>query len=239
MSRREGEVVHQIRSRDMVIFTARDIGRFLKTSRVNTHRIISSMKKKGLMKSVERGKYVLTEAWEELDVYEIVPEIFKPSYIGFWSALHYHNMTDQVPRTVFVATTKRKKPLQLQGQTIRYVTIKSRLFFGYQRFGKALVSDREKTVIDCLGHLEYSGGIGQVYEAVTDQLDPGKMVDYCLRTGSSAIASRLGYLMERKGLDFEKDGLKAMLRTYAKLDSGGGYSDLVRDWKLYVNKEIA
>jgi len=239
VSRREGQAIHEIKSRDMLVFTPRDIARFLRTSRVNTHRIISSMKRKGLLTTVERGKYMLTESWGELDVYEIVPEIFKPSYIGFWSALHYHGMTDQVPRTVFVATTKRKKPLRIQGQAIVYVTIKSRLFFGYERFGKVVVSDREKTVIDCLRHPEYSGGVEQVYRAVTDELDAGKIVDYCVRAGSSAIAARLGYLMERRGLEFEKDRLKAILGTYTKLDPTGGRWGLEPGWKLYVNREMA
>ncbi len=238
LSRREGQVVHEVRSRDIVVFTPRDVARFLGTSRLNAHRIISSMKRKGLVRGVERGKYLLTEAWDELDVYEIVPEVFKPSYIGFWSALHYHGMTDQVPRTVFVATTKRRRPLRMRGQAVRYVTIKARLFFGYERFGKVIVSDREKTVIDCLRHLEHCGGVGQVYEAVSDELDPGRMVDYCVRTRSSSIASRLGYLMERRGLDFEKDRLRAMLKTYTRLDPGGGWSGLEPDWKLYVNRDL-
>jgi predicted transcriptional regulator of viral defense system len=51
------------------------------------------MRNGGLIMRLEKGKCILTETWEELDIYEIVPEINKPSYIGFWSALHYHKMT--------------------------------------------------------------------------------------------------------------------------------------------------
>ncbi len=238
VSRREAEVLHEIRSRDMLIFTPRDIRRFLKTSKVNTYRIISNMKNKGLITRLEKGKYILTETWEELDIYEIVPGIIRPSYLGFWSALHYHSMTDQVPRTVFLATAKRKKPMKLQGQTVKYVTIKPALFFGYERFGKVVVSDREKTIIDSLKHQEYSGGIGNIFPGITNQLDMEKMVEYCIKTGSSAIASRLGYLAERKGLEFKKEELKSMISTYAKLDPGRGDKRLEPEWKLYVNREI-
>lgn len=109
-------MISEIRSRDMVVFTHRDVNRFLDISKENTYRIIGNMIEKDLVKRVERGKFILSEVWNELDIYEIVPEIFQPSYIAFWSALHYHGMTDQVPRAVFLVTTKRKKPLKFQGQ---------------------------------------------------------------------------------------------------------------------------
>lgn len=237
IAKREAQVISEIRSRDMVVFTHKDVDRFLGTSKENTYRIIGNMVEKGLVKRVERGKFILSDIWDELDIYEIVPEIFQPSYIAFWSALHYHNMTDQVPRTVFLVTTKRKKSLRFQGQKIKYVTVKKPLFFGYERHGKVVVSDMEKTVIDCLRHPEYSGGISQVREAISDELDTDRLMEYCKLTGSSAVASRLGYLLEEKGLKFEKDELKELIKSYSKLDPAQKGSVLNSEWKLYVKRD--
>ena len=238
ISKRESQLITNIERRDMVVFTPTDIRRFLNLSGVNASRIIQNMNNKGLIKRVERGKYILTVTLNELDVYEIVSELFKPSYISFWSALHFHSMTDQVPRTVFLATTRRKRALRLQGQTIRYVTIKEQMFFGYERLGKVVVSDPEKTVIDCLRHPEYSGGIPQVYRALSKDLDLERLVEYCTRTGSSAIASRLGYILEKKKITFRKDDLKCMVTTYTKLDVECEPIDPDPKWKLYVNGEM-
>lgn len=238
ISRRESQLITDIKKREMVIFTPTDTRRFLDISEVNARRIIQNMNNKDLIRRVERGKYILTETLNELDVYEIVSEIFKPSYIAFWSALHFHSMTDQVPRTVFMATTRRKRALHLQGQTIRYVTIKEKMLFGYERLEKVVVSDPEKTVIDCLRHPEYSGGIPHIYRALSKDLDPERLVEYCTRTGSSAIASRLGYMLEKKKINFKKDELKCMVSTYTKLDQEYEPSDPDPEWKLYVNRDL-
>lgn len=238
VARRESQVRDEIRARDMVVFTPRDVSRFLDISRGNAYRIIGNMSDKGLVRRVEKGKYMLAETWNELDVYEIVPEIFTPSYIAFWSALHFHKMTDQVPRTVFMATTKRKRSLEIQGERVRYVTVKGSLYFGYERYEKVVVSDREKTVIDCLRHPQYSGGLSLVYDALTADLNTKRLVDYCARTKSSAIASRLGYMLDKKGLDFNDKRLKVLVNSYTKLDPEGRNEDLDREWKLYVNRRI-
>ncbi|MFO7792736.1 MAG: type IV toxin-antitoxin system AbiEi family antitoxin [Candidatus Saliniplasma sp.] len=238
IARREAQVISEIRSRDMVVFTHRDVNRFLDISKENTYRIIGNMIEKDLVKRVERGKFILNEVWNELDIYEIVPEIFQPSYIAFWSALHYHGMTDQVPRAVFLVTTKRKKPLKFQGQKIKYVTVKRSLFFGYERYGKVVVSDMEKTVIDCLRHPEYSGGISQIQDAISDELNTDRLIDYCKLAGSSAVASRLGYMLEKKDIEFEKDELKELIDTYTKLDPDQEISVLRSEWKLYVKSDV-
>ncbi len=231
-------MITEIRSRDMVVFTNKDIVRFLDTSKENTYRIIGNMLEKDLVKRVEKGKYILTEVWNELDIYEIVPHIFQPSYIAFWSALHYHKMTDQVPRTVFLVTTKRKKPLRLQGQNIKYITIKRSLFFGYERYDKVVVSDMEKTLIDCLRNPEYSGGISQIRESISDELDTDRLIEYCVLTGSSAVASRLGYLLEEKDIEFREGELKELIDTYTKLDPKQKGSVLNSEWKLYVKRDV-
>ncbi|MFO7992016.1 MAG: type IV toxin-antitoxin system AbiEi family antitoxin [Thermoplasmata archaeon] len=238
IAKREAQLISEIRSREMVVFTPNDIHRFLDTSKENTYRIIGNMMEKDLVKRVERGKYILSETWKELDIYEIVPDIFQPCYIAFWSALHYHGMTDQVPQTVFVVTTKRKKSLGLQGQKIKYVTVKKSLFFGYERYGKVVVSDKEKTVIDCLRHPEYSGGISQIKDAISDELNTERLIEYCELTGSSAVASRLGYLLEERGIKFEKKELKKLIDTYTKLDPKQKKSVSNSEWKLYVKRDL-
>lgn len=238
IARREAQVISEIRLRDMVVFTHKDVNRFLDISKENTYRIMGNMMEKDLVKRVERGKYILTEMWNELDIYEIVPEIFQPSYIAFWSALHYQDMTDQVPRTVFLVTTRRKKPLKFQGQKIKYVTVKESLFFGYERYGKVVVSDREKTMIDCLRHPEYSGGISHIQDAIWDELDTDRLIEYCELTGSSAVASRLGYLLDKKKIVFDKDRIKELIDTYTKLDPKQKGSMLNSEWKLYVKRDL-
>jgi len=237
ISRREAQVIYEMKTRDIVVFTPRDVRHFLGVSRDNAYRIINSMDRKGLIERIERGKYILKDVEEGLDVREIVSHLFSPVYIAFWSAMHFHGMTDQVPRKTFVATTKRKRNLWLQGQEIVFVTIKRELFFGYELYGKVIASDREKTIIDCLRQPEYAGGIDQTFDAVDENLDLQSLIEYAKIAKSSAVASRLGYMLDNKGLIDRSDALRQMITTYTKLDPFRGKFEPNSKWKVYVNME--
>ncbi|MFB6215640.1 MAG: type IV toxin-antitoxin system AbiEi family antitoxin [Candidatus Aenigmatarchaeota archaeon] len=238
ISERESEVIEEIEKRDMVVFTPDHVKRFLETSKRNAYRILTGMNRKGLAHRLERGKYILEEKWKELDIYEIVTHLINASYLGFWSALHFHHMTEQVPSKVFLATTKRKRSMELQERTVKFVKIKREDFFGYSEYGRTVASTPEKTVIDCLRLPKYAGGIPQVYSALNEEIDVERLVDYASKLGSSSVASRLGYFLERKDMLIRSEELKSNITTYTKLDPSGERENLNKDWKLYVNRSI-
>jgi len=60
------------------------------------------------------------------------------------------------------------------------------------------------------------------------------LILYCQRTKSSTIASRLGYLLERKQLLKDPAPLKKMITTYVKLDTSSENKKMNSSWKLYV-----
>lgn len=237
-SEREGEVINEIKDRDILIFTPRDVKRFLGISKGNTYRILTNMVDKNLVRRLEKGKYILKEKWDETDIYEIATNLINTSYLGFCSALHFHQLVVQVPSNVFLATTKRKRPMKIQERNLRFVKVKREDFFGYRDYGGTVVSTPEKTIVDCLKLPQYSGGILQIYEVLNDDMDIERLVEYALRTESSSIASRLGYLLEKKDMLPYPDKLKRNITTYAKLDSNKGKKNPNKKWKLYVNRMI-
>lgn len=228
-------MVEAVTERDLVVFGPGEIERFLGVSARNAYRILDSMVEKGLVHRLARGRYVLKETYEGLDSYGIVSHIEPASYVAFWSALHFHGMTEQVPRKIFVAVTKQKRSLRIQGQEVRFVRVKPGAFFGYDRYGRAVVSDSEKTFLDCLRLPGYAGGIRHVYESISADLDVEKIVRYAERLGSGAVAARAGYLLERKGLLDERDELTPLVTSYTKLDPSGERTNPVSEWKLYAN----
>jgi len=104
------------------------------------------------------------------------------------------------------------------------------------------ISDREKTIVDCLDRLEHCGGIPEVAKALyygRDELDFAKMAEHARKNGNRAVSQRLGYLMEKLG--YGTDDAIALLRenisnSYAPLDTlairQGKY---VQRWKVIVN----
>lgn len=235
ISRREAQVIDAIERWDLVVFGPREIERFLDVSSRNAYRILDGMLEKGLLHRLNRGRYVLSATYETLDSYAIASHLEPASYVGFWSALHFHDLTDQVPRAIFLAVTSQRRSLRIHDQEVRFVRVKPDTFFGYDRYGDAVVSDPEKTVLDCLRLPEYAGGIRLVADAITADLDVDRLIRYAVQLDIGAVAARIGYLLERNGLLEHRDRLQSLVSSYTKLDPAGDRTNPVADWKLYAN----
>ncbi len=236
------------------IFTFKDAAGAYGNSNSGLRELLSTLVKRRWLQRIEKGKYLILplEAGREGEWTEhefiIASYLIEPYYIGFRSALNYYGYTEQVSRTVFIASTRRKsKPAtEISGVTYRFVYISRRKFFGIT--GVTLdrypvnISDREKTIVDCLDRLRYCGGVAEVAKALwygRDELDFVKLAAYARKSGNRAVSQRLGYLMEKLG--YGTDEAIAILRDsissrYAPLDTlastKGRYLDR---WKILVN----
>ncbi|MFW6144983.1 MAG: type IV toxin-antitoxin system AbiEi family antitoxin domain-containing protein, partial [Candidatus Natronoplasma sp.] len=122
-------------------------------------------------------------------------------------ALHHYGFTTQVPKTVYVMITTPKEILSLQGQDIRFV--KTSHFFGYTSEKKLVIAEPEKLFIDCLLYPEYAGGIKKIKSSMIEaSIDGEKIVDHALRINKKSLCSRLGYLLEKTGKDFDEERLE-------------------------------
>ncbi len=197
------------------VFGARDAHRILQTSDASIKNILYRLRKKGRVEEIERGKYLLVPAkagyqgsWTEVP-FLIVPSLVNPYYIGFWSALNYWHMTEQAPRTVFVATTKRKRNLEYGPTKFEFITLSKDRFFGFMEQeiagSKFKISSREKTVLDCLMYPRYCGGLEEAVKGIWNgrkEIDFVKALDLAKRLGISVVTRRLGYILEV--LDIER-----------------------------------
>ncbi len=236
------------------IFTFKDATKAYGSSGQSLRELLSTLVKRGWLQRVEKGKYLILpfEAGREREWTEhefiIASYLIQPYYIGFRSALNYYGYTEQVSRTVFIASTRRKlkSSLEISGVTYRFVSISERKFFGSKQTSidgyQVNISEPEKTIVDCLDQLRYCGGISEVAKALwygRDEFDFFKMAEYSRRNGNRAASQRLGYLIETLGFKANKAIdilLQSISRRYAYLDSlsesKGKYLDR---WKIIVN----
>lgn len=235
---REAEVIDAITDRDLLVFGPTEVQRFLEVSQRNAYRILKGMTEKGLVERIARGTYALSETYESRTSYEIASNLEPASYVGFWSALHFHGLTDQVPRTIFVAVTRQKRSVRIQGQTVRFVRVQPATFFGYRSYEGAVVSDPEKTLLDCCRLPEYAGGMALVANAIPSDIDIDRILRYAERLDSGAVAARIGYLLDRTGVLPEPERLQTLVSSYTKLDPAGERENPVADWKLYANVRL-
>ena len=139
-------------------------------------KVLHRLEKKGWLLRVERGGSLLIplepgpeRTWSESPLV-IAPYLILPAAVAYWSALHYWQMTEQIPRITYVQSTKRKLPVEVLGMRFQFVTIKEARFFGVlERMlngKKFFVTDREKTLVDCANRPDLSGGIMQLAQAL-------------------------------------------------------------------------
>lgn len=192
------------------IFTEKDVLKIIKTTKKYVRTLLSRLVKKGYIYRIERGKYSLYD-----DPLVFASHLIKPSYLSLWTALRYHNLTQQQPQTVYVMVKKPKKRIQLKNTTIQFIVTKH--FFGYKteryRDFDLFVAEPEKAIIDSLlAHLPLS----YIIEAIELLDAPQKLAWYAQKTKNHSLIKRLGYLLDKyKGNSF---GLSSKDYNYIHLD---------------------
>ena len=120
------------------IFTFEDAAKFYGSRSSALRELLSTLVERRWLQRVEKGKYLILpfEAGREGEWTEhefiIASYLIEPYYIGFRSALNYYGYTEQVSRTVFIGSTRRKlkSTLEISGVTYRFVYMSECKFFG-------------------------------------------------------------------------------------------------------------
>lgn len=205
----EFKLLFTLEKEDERVFHFSDARRILDSSDDAVKGVLHRLKQKERIEQIEKGKYLLIPvragpegSWSETP-YLIVPHLIDQYYVGFWTALNYWNLTEQVPRTVFVATPKRKRNLDYTGTTFQFVTLTEEKFFGSTEEetagGTFQISDPQKTVIDSLHLPQYAGGLEEVTKAIwngRETLHFNRLVEYADRYGVKVLRRRLAYLLD-------------------------------------------
>lgn len=253
ISPREEQLIAAIGSSEKRVFTVSEAAQMLNVSNIIASKIIHHLTKKRKLQRIEKAKYLLIppEAWKTGEYTEegiiVASQLIEPYYLSYWTALSFHGWTEQPSRTIFVATPKIKKPVELQGITIRFVKLAPKRFFGFevQWVGnqKVTVADSEKSIVDCLDQPRYCGEIVEVVKGLWNgrkELDFQKLLDYALRMKNGAVLKRLGFLMDVLEIHkptIRNNLLKNITPNFALLDPGekGQPGNPNREWRIYVN----
>lgn len=257
LSDAEASFLTTVAAKGKDIFTTEDAYEVLGESTA-TRDALDRLVEKGWLERIERGKYLIVpleagpdRTWSE-DAYVIAGHLVSPSMVAYWSALNYWNLTEQAPRITYVQTTARKEnrnPTVL-GMQFRIIRVKAEKFFGSHVYhvGEAPVSvtDREKTIIDCLDRPELSGGVAEVAKALREgdgEFNWERATEDLGRFGSGTVVKRLGFLVESLELAHPPDqellaGWQKLLTTgISPLDPSSPRKGhrIVTRWRIDVN----
>ncbi len=250
---KEASLIAAVSGKGLRVFTVADVADMLNISRVSASDLVLRLLAKRKLLRIEKGKYLLIppEAWATGEYTEegiiIASQMVKPYYLSYWTALSFYGWTEQPSKTIFVATTKLKHPLSVQGITIKFIKLRPDRFFGFteQWVGnqKMAVAEKEKAIVDCLDQPRYAGEIVEIAKGLwngKDEFDYSKLIEYALKMKNGSIIKRLGYLMDILKVNqpkFRKELKRRISSGITALDPARDIkaSKVSKEWNLYIN----
>ncbi len=213
--------------------------------------ILHRLAAKGWLQRIARGRYriVPLEAgpdmqWAEHE-FRIAATLKAPYYLAYATALAYYGYTEHALNPIWIATTRKHRPLSVDGVTYRFVILAAHKFFGYTHIEimetPIAMAEREKALADGFDHPEYCGGVIEAAKGLwygRDEIDLERVVAYTYRLRNRSALKRLGFWSDR--LDIAPHEMLERLtqsdRNYPLLDPGGSREGR-RDtrWRLIVN----
>ncbi len=202
----------------------------------------------GWIERIEKGKYMRIPVEAEkgkytLNQFVIASMLVKPYCISYWSALHHYGFTEQIPATVFIQTTARKKHqnIEIFGINYKIIRLTPEKFFGKRKEwffnDPIMITDKEKTIVDCLDKPQYCGGIVEVIKGIREgDFDPRLISDYASKIKNTGVIRRLGFISDYYDLEIKLPNINKEIRNYLLLDPtmpGEGIKD--SKWRLTVN----
>lgn len=190
------------------------------------YQVLLRLEAAGWIRRIKRGLYAVTGKLPGSSAphdYAIATALYSPSALSHRTALHLHELSEQVPQIIMCTTTakvvtpamrsgqssgrRRGSTWEVDGLEIQYVSIRPERFFGIGEVwvderSRVSVTDRERTVLDLFADPPRAGGFGQALGVLEDHhqdLDLARLVSYALRLGVAVVAKRLGWALDAVG----------------------------------------
>lgn len=217
---------------------------------------LSILRQQGWIENIKPGLYSLSPillSGHPVSEYEIAMSLIDQVAIAYWSAMHYHQLTQQIPHKIFLLTiTDTKLPRTVIGKDreivinkIHYhlLSIKKEHYFGIKKFWiesvKVNITDLERTLVDAISKPKYCGGFAEVVEAfklAQDKIDIVRIINYSKMMGVSNMR-RLGWTLEYIGIKSELiQELQIRFSGYIKLNSSGpNTGQFNKKWGVRIN----
>jgi predicted transcriptional regulator of viral defense system len=217
LSHLEQTVYFASQRRGVNLLNADVVTRMVDVSRKHAVNLLSSMARKGALHRIGRGRYVVIPPdvlYERksyvIDPHLIIDELMKANgagdlyYVAYQSAAALHGAAHQLPFALMVAIPDQRRPIELGQARIQFVQLKPPKLFGFQEMSyhgaRLNVSDREKTIVDCLERFDLCGGVDEVARTISvllEEIATDRLLDYLNRMDNQALTQRLGLILER------------------------------------------
>lgn len=209
LSPQESRVVLGLSEQGKRETTRKEIVELLGVNAKAADHVIESLRHKGWLERASWGEYLLIppdrgpDALGDSNLLALASRIVDPYYIGFSSAAAHYGLTTQHRNVIYVVSKARLRPRAIGESQVRIVNQTENKFFGFEPVDvlgyRVVLSNREKTAIDCIDRPALAGGIGEsatIFANASRRFDWSRAIDCLDRIGSGALARRFGWLTD-------------------------------------------
>jgi len=259
LSSQESKVVLALTERGRREATRGEIVDLLGGSVKAADHVIESLRRKGWLQRATWGEYLLIppeqgpDALGDSNLLALASRVADPYYIGFSTAASHYGLTTQHRNVIYVVTPVRLRSREVGEARVRIVNPSPDKFFGFEPVDvlgyKVMISDREKTAIDCIDRPALAGGVGEtamILATASRRFDWTKVVNYLQRIESGALVRRFGWLADHVVADMPAETHERLIGMtgggstrarlgplhYHKVQDAIGYD---KTWRLFVN----
>ena len=210
LSKTQARVILSLEADDQELVDLSQIGHRAGVSRGYARKLAHDLVRKGWLQRVRSGTYLLTpshrgpEAIPDLDPIRVGSHVVEPYYFGYATAAELHGIFPQASRVYYVVSTARRTLPRLPPLRFQLVRVRPSHFFGttgiVRRRERIVVSDLERTLLDCLNRPELAGGISGVAQMLSlakPRLNWTRLSAHLKRFGRRSLTRRVGYLVQR------------------------------------------
>lgn len=203
---------------------------------------LRSLIRNGIIEIIEKGKYCRHNFRNEYVIAYYLAS--KEGAIAYWSALNIHGLTEQITNTVFVQMTKVKHNKKVFNVPYQFIKVKKEKYIGIEKTGYGnhsfLITDREKTIIDCFDLPQYAGEFPGVIKAfIKNDWNEDKLIEYAKAVNNKAAIKRMGFIAQNFNLpldDFIEFAKSKVTKTISLLDNNlADEGTYVTEWGLRLN----
>ncbi len=258
ISTQSNKLLSWFNTRDQVCFNFHEAFKALPDSSESAVReLLSDMTKRGLLMRLKEAVYFIIPYEADSETYmpdwHLVAQCLVKGaayYVGYYSALHIHNLITQPSLKEQIVVSKQQRPsvIKIKDVPFQFIYHNETHFFGMKKtwidnFNQVQCSNLEKTIIDCLFKPDYAGGIIEIARAIyvsREQIDFNRLLEYTISFQSQAVIKRLGFLLELLDVSSYITGQLRKLRTasYVVLDTElPKKGKMISRWSIIQNVE--
>ncbi len=213
------------------------------------HRVsIKYLLKSGQFELIKKGIY-FNKLFQSPDVFLLANKIAPSGIIGYHSALELHGLAQSSYNTIHIITDKPANLKSFTAYGINYTPVKQDVSFGKIKLIRSseevIVTDIERTLIDCIDKLKYAGGFEEYFKSISSQsyINEKKVIKYLKKYDKVALYHKVGFVLEHFKTQWHITDytLKSLLSGISLLntvylDPDNKSIKYISKWNLYIPK---